>query len=125
MNSTSVVFAVALWSTSVAAQQYTISTFAGGAVPPATSIAKDAFIGSPSGMVTDSSGNLYFASAVLNCIFRLDTSGMLTRVAGNSSSRVFGRWRARRGSAVVRSHSRGIRCLGESADRGQRQLSSP
>jgi sugar lactone lactonase YvrE len=86
-----VVFALALWITAVPAQQYTISTFAGGAPPPATAGAMDVAIGAPLpaefqgvSLATDSRGSVYIASASLNCVFRLDSSGILTRVAGNS-----------------------------------------
>ena len=68
------------------AQPYTISTFAGGAAPPLSAAALTVAVGAPSGVATDSAGNVYFASDSLNCVFRLDTSGMLTRVAGNSKA---------------------------------------
>jgi uncharacterized protein (TIGR03437 family) len=64
------------------AQQYTISTVAGGAPPstpvPATSIS----IGQPQRVTVDAAGNIYFTS--LNCVFKVDGSGTLTRIAGNS-----------------------------------------
>lgn len=64
------------------AQQYTISTVAGGA-PPSTPVAGAAIsIGQPQRITTDASGNLFFTS--LNCVFRLDGKGVLTLVAGNS-----------------------------------------
>jgi hypothetical protein len=65
------------------AQQYVISTYAGGA-PQATPVPGMAVsIGWPKGDVaTDAAGNVYFASD--NCVFKLDTNGFLTRVAGNS-----------------------------------------
>jgi uncharacterized protein (TIGR03437 family) len=67
----------------LAAQDYTITTFAGG-VPPATPVrAVQASIGGPwGGVVADSRGNMYFTS--LNCVFKIDTNGMMARVAGNS-----------------------------------------
>ncbi|HEV3333480.1 MAG TPA: hypothetical protein VG096_20995 [Bryobacteraceae bacterium] len=64
------------------AQQYTISTVSGGA-PPFTPVpAKNTSIGLPQRVTLDASGNVYFTS--LNCVFRLDGSGNLTRIAGNS-----------------------------------------
>ncbi|MGD1096719.1 MAG: hypothetical protein ABSB35_32580 [Bryobacteraceae bacterium] len=36
----------------------------------------------PQGMAVDASGNLFFVS--LNCVFKLDQNGIVTRVAGNS-----------------------------------------
>ncbi|HVW83280.1 MAG TPA: IPT/TIG domain-containing protein, partial [Bryobacteraceae bacterium] len=65
-------------------QQYVISTFAGGAPPPLSSVATDTFIGSPSGVTTDGAGNSYFAS--VNCVFRVDSKGTLTRIAGTGAS---------------------------------------
>ena len=63
------------------AQQYVISTIAGGAPPP-SGPALSASIGQPVGLVTDSSGSAWFSS--LNCVFKVDSSGVLTRIAGNS-----------------------------------------
>ncbi len=73
-----------LWGSAglAVAQQYTVSTVAGGAPPSTPVAAKNISIGLPQRVVVDGSGNLYFTS--LNCVFRLDTSGVLTRVAGNS-----------------------------------------
>jgi trimeric autotransporter adhesin len=66
------------------AQQYVLSTFAGG-VPPATpATATEASIFPPSGVAVDSNGNVFFSSA--ECVFRIDPSGTMTRVAGNSRS---------------------------------------
>jgi trimeric autotransporter adhesin len=64
------------------AQQYIVSTIAGGA-PPATPVAATSIsIGQPNRVTVDSSGNVYFTS--LNCVFEVNTSGTLTRLAGNS-----------------------------------------
>jgi hypothetical protein len=64
------------------AQQYVISTVAGGAPPATPAAALSASIGTPNGVATDSAGSVYFTS--LNCVFKLDPNGVLTRVAGNS-----------------------------------------
>ena len=65
------------------AQQYVISTFAGGAPPPTPIAAVNAPIGRIYGVATDTAGNLYFTSD--NCVFRLEQqNGVLTPVAGNS-----------------------------------------
>jgi trimeric autotransporter adhesin len=62
--------------------QYAISTVAGGA-PPATPVAAtSASIGGPWGVATDAAGNVYFTG--LGCVFKIDTSGVLTRIAGTS-----------------------------------------
>lgn len=65
----------------ISAQQYVISTVAGG-VPPASGPAVNTSIGLPSAVVTDPAGSVYFSS--LNCVFKVDSSGALTRIAGNS-----------------------------------------
>ncbi len=67
------------------AQQYVISTYAGGS-PPATPVAgTETPIGYPRGLAIDAAGNVYFSSSY-NCVFKLDTNGVLTRIAGNSRS---------------------------------------
>ncbi|MBZ5619228.1 MAG: hypothetical protein LAQ69_10975 [Acidobacteriia bacterium] len=64
------------------AQQYTISTVAGGA-PPATPVpATTISIGQPKRVAVDAAGNVYFSSA--NAVFKLSGSGVMTLVAGNS-----------------------------------------
>src|SRR5215471_9746282 len=76
---------VALSATIAAAQQYVISTYAGGAPPVAVPVqATSVSIGSPISVATDDNGNVYFASPDFNAVFKLDPGGMLTRVAGNS-----------------------------------------
>ena len=70
-------------STSIAgAQPYVVSTFAGGNPPPTPVAGVQASIGAPRGVTADHSGNVYFTS--LNCLFKLDAAGTLTRVAGNA-----------------------------------------
>ena len=63
------------------AQQYTISTVAGGAPPPTPVAALSTSIGQPRKVVL-SGGNAYFSSG--NSVFKIDGSGTLTLVAGNS-----------------------------------------
>ena len=63
-------------------QLYTISTIAGGVPPPTPIAATKASIGEPLGVATDAAGNVYIASD--NCIFKVDTSGVMTRFAGTS-----------------------------------------
>ena len=65
------------------AGQYVISTFAGGAIPASPVDALTATIGFPSDLIRDSSGNIYFSS--LNCVFKLDTKGIVTRIAGTGA----------------------------------------
>jgi uncharacterized protein (TIGR03437 family) len=64
------------------AQQYTISTFAGGAPPSTPVAASGAAIGLPLRTAIDGGGNLYFSSS--NSVFRMDTTGVLTLIAGTS-----------------------------------------
>src|SRR5688500_6339211 len=70
----------------LAAQQYTISTYAGSGVVLTRTAATTGSIGAPHGIVIDSAGNVYFASATLHAVFKLDTQGVLTRVAGTERS---------------------------------------
>jgi uncharacterized protein (TIGR03437 family) len=75
--------AVALFAISaVDAQQYTISTFAGGAPPPTPLPALQASIGIPDSVAADTAGNVYFTG--LNCLFKIGANGVLSRVAGNA-----------------------------------------
>jgi uncharacterized protein (TIGR03437 family) len=64
------------------AQQYVISTHPGGAPQATPVLGTAASIGLPVGIATDAAGNVYFASD--NCVFKLDTNGVLTLMAGNS-----------------------------------------
>ena len=65
------------------AQQYVISTFAGGGFPSTPAIATNFTIGNPAHLTLDAAGNIYFVS--LNCAFKLDTAGILTRLAGTGA----------------------------------------
>ena len=64
------------------AQQYTISTIAGGAPPPTPALGITAAIGSPQGIAVDASGNVYFTGH--NVVLEVGANGILTRVAGNA-----------------------------------------
>ncbi len=63
------------------AQQFSISTVAGGVPPVTPAAAATASVGDPPRVATDTSGNLYFGS--LHSIFKVDASGTLTRIAGS------------------------------------------
>ena len=68
-----------------AAQQYVISTYAGGAPPVAAPVqGTSVSVGAPISVATDEKGKVYFASPDLNAVFNLDPSGILTRIAGTS-----------------------------------------
>jgi hypothetical protein len=65
---------------SAAAQEYTISTVAGGSPPPPLN-ALEAPISNIGGITSDSAGNIYFSSR--NTVFRL-SNGIVSVVAGNT-----------------------------------------
>jgi sugar lactone lactonase YvrE len=71
-----------LAGTGAFAQQYTISTRAGGTPPPTPGAALNSPIGSPGALATDLSSNVYFIAD--DCVFKVDLSGNLTLIAGNS-----------------------------------------
>jgi len=73
-----------LLSAALPAQQYIISTFAGGAPPPTPARGVDLKISYPFGVAMDAVGTVYFASD--DAVFKLDQYGMVTRVAGNGHS---------------------------------------
>ncbi len=64
--------------------QYLITTVAGGGLPPTAAPALSSPLPQPVAVVTDNSGNVYFAAA--NCVFKVDASGVLTRVAGSTEA---------------------------------------
>src|SRR5262249_27527505 len=65
------------------AQSYVISTIAGSGAPVTPIAASQASIGDPARVACDAAGSVYFAS--LHSVFKVDTSGTLTRVAGNGN----------------------------------------
>jgi len=72
---------IPILAVTAAAQTYTISTVAGGALPPTPMMAMSASV-DPVSVAVDSAGNVYFASG--NAVFKLDTAGTLTCVAGTA-----------------------------------------
>ena len=69
---------------SARAQEYLISTFAGGAPPPTPVLGVDMPIGAVQGVATDTAGNTYFLA--FHCVFKLDQNGLVTRIAGTARS---------------------------------------
>lgn len=65
----------------VLAQQFIVSTVAGGGAPPAQAVAARTSVGSVTGLTVDANGNLYLSAE--NCVFRIDSEGEMTRIAGN------------------------------------------
>ena len=64
-------------------QEYWISTYAGGGTPPASSRALNAIFGRPWRVAVDTAGRVYFTG--FSCVFRLDSSSTVTRVAGTGT----------------------------------------
>ena len=64
------------------AQQYTLTTAAGGAPPSTPVVATSTSIGQTGRVTVDGKGNTYFSAG--NNVFKVDSSGNLTVVAGNS-----------------------------------------
>jgi uncharacterized protein (TIGR03437 family) len=80
-----VILQVFLFCTGFAhAQQYVISTIAGGAALPTPVSAVNASIGDPPRVAVDAVGNLYFGS--MHSVFKVDPGGNITRIAGNGQS---------------------------------------
>ena len=69
-------------SLSASAQQYNIATIAGGSPPPTPVTALNAPLGTPGAVTSDPGGNIYFVTD--DCVFKIDTTGNMTRIAGNS-----------------------------------------
>ena len=67
----------------ILAQEYVISTIAGGSPPPVHAVLATAVAaGMPYTDTADRQGNVYFASTGTNTVYKVDSRGMLTRVAG-------------------------------------------
>jgi sugar lactone lactonase YvrE len=79
---------VIVFSSTAIAQQLVISTVAGGSPPPTPVSAPAASIGDPPRVAVDAAGNAYFGS--LHCIFKIDRSGSLTRIAGTGRNGIAG-----------------------------------
>jgi uncharacterized protein (TIGR03437 family) len=69
-------------ATLACAQQYSISTVAGGAPPATPAAAASTSIGMPRRVTSDSGGNIYFTAG--NAVYKMTSGGTLTLVAGNS-----------------------------------------
>jgi len=59
-----------------------IGALAGGLVPPTAAPGTSVSIPVSYGIAADSSGNTYFSSPSLNAVFKADTTGVVTRIAG-------------------------------------------
>jgi sugar lactone lactonase YvrE len=76
-----IITAIFVASLGAFAQQYNISTIAGGAPPPNNIATTSAPLGNLGAVASDPSGNIYFISD--DCVFE-DLNGNLVRIAGNS-----------------------------------------
>jgi len=65
----------------VAVPSYLISTLAGGTLPPTAMPGTQAAIGSVTSVAPDAAGNIYLSSES-SMVYKLDTNGTLTRIAG-------------------------------------------
>jgi hypothetical protein len=97
-------FGFAVLISAATAQQYAISTVAGGA-PPETPVAGISLsLGTVWGVAPDGAGNVYLASSDLNSVFRLDPSETGTiRRPPRCRDRVLASNRAASGSPVTKS----------------------
>ncbi len=76
-------FGFLLAAGTVSAQQYLTVTVAGGGLPPTPAPATSTALGYTGAVAVAADGAVYFTAT--NCVFRVDTSGVLTRVAGSSA----------------------------------------
>ena len=63
-----------------------ISTLAGGSMPVTPALGTSLSIPVLYGIAVDSSGNAYFPSPNLNAVFRVDSTGVVTRLAGTGAA---------------------------------------
>src|ERR1051326_7652894 len=74
-------FCISLTASAGRAQSYVVSTLAGSGAPVTPVAASQASVGDPGRVAVDAAGNVYFGS--LHSVFKVDSAGNLTRVAGN------------------------------------------
>ena len=77
-------FTVAQAGLPITTGSYVISTTARGSLPP-TAVAATLVqtpVQSTQSIASDAAGNVYFASQLQNSVFKVDTTGVMTRIAG-------------------------------------------
>src|SRR5271157_2889064 len=77
------IFAVLIFTAPMAWAQHTITTVAGGGP---SSVPLSAAIYNPDAVFKDASGNLYIAATGANAIYKIDSTGKLTTVAGTGTA---------------------------------------
>src|ERR1700690_3318249 len=82
-KSVAVVLGLLVAGGTVSAQQYLITTVAGGGRPPTPAPAASTALPTVGPLAVGPDGSLCLAAA--NCVFKVDASGVLTRVAGRSA----------------------------------------
>ena len=75
-----ILYILAVLSTAAYTQEYVVTTVAGGGAPPLKSMAALSLVGQVSAVAVDPAGNVYFAAE--NCVFKVSSTGEMTRVAG-------------------------------------------
>src|SRR5215471_6068097 len=78
------IFGFLCWSGIAVAQQYMISTLAGGPGAVPTQLERGQSLEWPVALTVDRNGVVYFSSARFNSVFKLNGNGTVTRVAGSS-----------------------------------------
>src|SRR4051812_325153 len=76
---------LALLVSSAPAQQYLVSTFAGGTLGATAALGANYSIGKITALFTDQFGKTY-ASSSLNAVFRIEPDGTVVRIAGNGKA---------------------------------------
>ena len=74
----------ALFLAPLGAQQFIVTTIAGGALPATPAQGVNVSVHYPQTLVTDGAGNTYFTTA--NAVLKLDKSGVVTRFAGSATA---------------------------------------
>ncbi len=77
------IFAVLIFTAPMAWAQHTITTVAGGGP---SSVPLSAAIYNPDAVFKDASGNLYIAATGADAIYKIDTTGKLTTIAGTGTA---------------------------------------
>jgi len=70
--------------------RFLITTVAGGLPPPTAFPGTSSLLALPQGSVSDSAGNVYISATRQNAVFKLDTTGMLSRIAGTGATGLSG-----------------------------------